>query len=442
MRRFYCRAPIPDDGVRSGNDMRPVRAPSCLSVGGGHILPRMRFLVLLALLFLPLPGLHAAGLQDLLRSLAPGTSGGLPDAVRFAHAMETGDLALAREWLDAGLPPDFEGSVIGSGLMIGAWEGNLALMELFHSRGADINKTNRLGEQALQHAAWRGKLAAVRWLLERGARINREGREWSALHYAVFAGHEEIASLLLAQGADINGLSTNGSTPLMMAAREGHEGLIRSLLAAGARRDMVNDQGENAVHWAMRHNNLGIAREIGGPESFGVAAARPAASWGPALRSVPVPDRADSLMAAARRMEAAGRREEALNLYRAALAAIRQADAARKIAPAPRTATGMVITARRNMPETQSASLSYATPARPETTTLPEAAPRAGGAVAVTAADVSDDWLRRARELESAGKRREALQAYRQAAASLRGQRLDAGPAPAPPRDRGVPPPP
>lgn len=390
----------------------------------------MRFFLLLALLFLPLPPLHAAGLQDLLRALSPGASGGLPDPVRFAHAMETGDLALAREWLDAGLHPDFEGSVIGSGLMIGAWEGNLALMELFHSRGADINKTNRLGEQALQHAAWRGKLAAVRWLLERGARINRDGREWSALHYAVFAGYAEVASLLLAQGADINALSTNGSTPLMMAAREGHEGLVRSLLAAGARRDVVNDQGENAVHWAMRHNHLSLAREIGGPESFGVVAARPAASWGPAVRSVPVPDRADSLMAAARRMEAAGRREEALNLYRAALTAIRQADAARKIAPAPRAATGMVITAKRNMPETQSASLSYATPAQPE-------APKVGaGGTATTAAaaamDASDDWLRRARELEAAGKRKEALQAYRQAASSLREARVTPGPAPGP----------
>ncbi len=438
------RAPILPGSARAGSEAAvvPLPLPVCPPADGGHILPGVRILVLFALLILPLAPLHAAGIQDMLRAIVPGVSGGLPDPVRFAHAMEQGDLGLAREWLDAGLPPDFEGSVIGSGLMIGAWEGNLALMELFHSRGADINKTNRLGEQALQHAAWRGKLAAVRWLLERGARINREGREWSALHYAVFAGHAEIASLLLAQGADINGLSTNGSTPLMMAAREGHEGLVRSLLAAGARRDVVNDQGENAVHWAMRHNNLGIAREIGGAERFGVAAALPAASWGPAVRSAPVPDRADSLMAAARRMEAAGRREEALNLYRAALGAIRQADAARKIAPAPRAATGMVITARRNMPETQSASLSYATPARPESATNSEAAPRTGGAVAVTAADVSDDWLRRARELESAGKRQEALQAYRQAAANLRSLRPDAGPAPAPPRDRGVPPPP
>jgi hypothetical protein len=41
------------------------------------------------------------------------------------------------------------GAVIGSGLMIGAWEGNMPMMDLFHSRGADINKANHLGEQAL-----------------------------------------------------------------------------------------------------------------------------------------------------------------------------------------------------------------------------------------------------------------------------------------------------
>jgi tetratricopeptide (TPR) repeat protein len=363
---------------------------------------------------------------------------GLPDPTRFSAAIESGDLRSARDWLDRGLHPDFEGRTIGTGLMIGAWEGNIPMMELFLSRGADINRANHLGEQALQHAAWRGKLAAVRWLVERGARLSREGREWSALHYAVFAGHADVVAYLLERGADINGLSTNGSTPLMMAAREGHEGIARSLLAAGARRDVINEQGENALHWAMRHQHLGIAREIGGRESFSVAAAKPAATWGAPLRSQPVPDRADALMAQARSMEVAGRRDEALRLYRAALTAIRQADAVRKVPP--RAASGLVITARRGQPEAQSANLSFAAPA------ASAAEVGAGDTANPAVADASDTWLRRARELEAAGKRSEALQAYRQAAAVLRtgtGPGLSLSPAlSSAPRQQGPAPPP
>lgn len=357
-------------------------------------------------------------LLGLLLGVAPLRAASLPDAARFSIVIEQGDVSAAREWLDGGLAPDFEGRVIGTGLMIAAWYGNISMMELFLARGADINKTNAFGEQALQHAAWQGHLDAVRWLVARGARINREGKEWGALHYAAFAGHVDVVRYLLTQGADINALSTNGSTPLMMAAREGRENIAGILLAAGARRDIVNEHGENAVTWAMRHNNLSIARAIGGSATFAAAATRPPASWGTPVRSQPVPDRIDAIMAAARRMEAEGRRDDALGLYRAALAAIRQADAARKIAPAPaRAATGMVITARRDQPDAQSAAVSYAAPAQSAQVT--KVSPGETAAAAAPA-DVSEDWLRRGRELEASGRRKEALQAFRQAAASLR----------------------
>jgi len=363
----------------------------------------------------------------LLLALSPARAAGLPDPTSFSVAIERGDLAQAREWLDAGLAPDFEGRLIGTGLMIGAWEGNIPMMELFLSRGADINKANSFGEQALLHAAWKGRLEAVRWLVENGARLNRAGREWAALHYAAFAGHAEVLAYLLERGADVNALSTNGSTPLMMAAREGKEAIAKSLLGAGARPDIVNERGDDALRWAMRYNNLQIAREIAGSENFAAAAARPVASWGRPQRSRALPDRADLLLTQARRMEAAGRRDAALKLYRAALATIRQADtAANKANTATRAATGMVITARRGKPGAQTAALNYATPAvGVDASGVPEGTHRAGAGetangAGVVAPDMVDDWLRRARELETAGRRKEALQAYRQAAGALR----------------------
>ncbi len=345
----------------------------------------------------------------------------LPDPVRFSIVIELGDVSTAREWLDAGLPPDFEGNVIGTGVMIGAWEGNIPMMELFVSRGADINKINSHGEQALLHAALKGRLEAVRWLVENGARLNRQGKEWAALHYAAFGGHAEIVAYLLERGGDVNALSTNGSTPLMMAAREGRESIARTLLASGARTDVVNEYGDDALRWAMRNNNLKIAQEIAGQAKFSALVAQPAASWGQPKRSLPVPDRVDMMLAQARKMEAAGRRDEALTLYRAALAAIRKAgEGANTAATSTRATTGMVITAKRGKPGEQTAALNYATPS---TEKGPEGTHRAGAHETANsaAADMADDWLRRAREFEAAGRRKEALQAYRQAAAVLRG---------------------
>ena len=357
-------------------------------------------------------------LLSLFLAGGPAQAQSLPDRVRFSIVVELGDVSTARDWLDAGLPPDFEGNLIGTGVMIGAWEGNIPMMELFVSRGADINKVNSNGEQALLHEAWKGKLDAVRWLVERGARLNRQGKQWGALHYAAFGGHADVVAYLLERGADINALSTNGSTPLMMAAREGKESIAKSLLAAGARSDIVNEYGDDALRWAMRNNNLKIAQEIAGQEKFAAAAAQPKASWGPPVRSQPVPDRADMMLAQARKMEAAGRRDEALKLYRAALAAIRQSEArAGKASTSKRATTGMVITAKRGKPGEQTTALNYATPAagiEPEKI-------GAGVTASSAAADAADDWLRRAREHEAAGRRKEALQAYRQAAASLRG---------------------
>lgn len=369
-------------------------------------------------------------LLSLFSVVMPATAAGLPDRVTFAVTLERGDLPQARQWLDAGLAADFEGSVIGTGLMIGAWDGNIPMMELFLAHGANVNQANALGETALLHAAWKGHLVAVNWLLARGAQANRPDRQWAALHYAAFAGHEAVVRALLEQGANVDALSPNGSTPLMMTAREGRAGVAAQLLAAGARRDIVNDNGESAVRWAMRNNNLKIAREIAGTDDFAALAAQPAASWGSAVRSQPVPDRTDSLLAEARKMEAAGQREAALKLYRAALATLRKEDSSGgKAVRPPRAATGLVISARRDDPAQQTTGLQYAAPAvgagvGKVGTALP--AGHAGDTVAPgqDRENAVDALLRRAREFEAAGNRAAALAAYRQAANALRGKPL------------------
>lgn len=333
----------------------------------------------------------------------------LPDAVRFSSALELGDLKKATAWLDAGLDPNFEGHLIGSGLMIGAWEGNIALMELFYLRGADIDRANRFGETALMLAAWKNRQDAVRWLLDRGAQPNRgngEARQWTALHYAGFGGHGALAEMLLGSGADINARSTNGSTVVMMAAREGHAALAKRLLEAGANPALKNDYDEDAVVWAMRQGHYDIARTFTSAENFAelarLAAEQPPS---PPARSQPAPDRVDELLRKARLAEMDGRRDAALLIYQQAWSELKtrqepqKVGAGKKAGNSPAKAPkALVIRAKRAAPEKQSLSITH----------------DEKGAASV------DQLLEQARAAEAAGRPQEALPLYRQAARLIR----------------------
>ncbi len=331
----------------------------------------------------------------------------LPDPARFSVVLELGDLKQATAWLDEGLDPNFEGHLIGTGLMIGAWEGNIPLMELFYLRGADIHRTNRFGETALMLAAWKNRKEALRWLLDHGARPNRNEREWTALHYATFGGHADLVDTLLNSGANINARSTNGSTVVMMAAREGHADLAKRLLEAGANPALKNDYDEDAVAWAMRQGNYGIAKTFTSAENFAElvrqATEKPLP---PPVRSMPAPDRVDELLRKARLAEMDGKRDEALLAYQQAWSELKARQEPQKVGAGKtarndksKAAKALVIRAKRGQPERQSLSIVPA-----------DAAP---------SPDI-DVLLEQARAAESAGRRQEALQLYRKAAADIR----------------------
>lgn len=323
-----------------------------------------------------------------------------PDPITFEYAIERGDLRKVKRWLDEGLDPEYQAAHIGSGLMVAAWHGNIEMMALFVERGADLRRNNRNGEQALQLAAWGGHLEAVKWLLERGAPLDRQGNQWGALHYAVFNGHGKVVSDLLARGANVNARSPNGSTPLMMAAREGHQELARTLLEAGANAGLQSDWGDTAVTMAMRYNHLRLAKMISSPEEFAIAVKAPPASVGEAVRSASVPREIDELMKQIRAAEAEGRPSE--DLHRKLLAAVNAmkdggaAAAAPRPMPRPYQPRSMVITARRGQPGAERAQLVVdgkpAVPPAAAPNAAPQPPPAAGSAKArrLAAARVSD----------------------------------------------------
>ena len=189
----------------------------------------------------------------------------------------------------------------------------------------------------------------------------------------MFAGHVDTAKALIARGADINARSTNGSSPLMMAAREGHENLAQMLVSLGADTSIRNDWGEDALVWSMRYGHPKIARMVTSPEQFAEAARRPHDDWGEPQRSKPVPDRIAVLIDEMRKAEYRGRLTA--DLQGAYLAAVRElreirrqeaADAAASGAPpAVGVPTALEITARRDAPGQEKAELRFEGAAKP-----------------------------------------------------------------------------
>ena len=281
----------------------------------------------------------------------------LPDEITFGIRVEQGDVSTVGAWLVAGLDPNFESERIGTGLMVAAWRGDIPMMELFVKHGADVNRGNRFNEQALMLAVWKGQREAAGWLILHGANINRDGNEWTALHYATFAGHDELARFLVDKKADVNAKSTNGSTVLMMAAREGRDRIAALLIERGAIRGTKNDWGENALTWAMRNGHLSIAKLVTTEDDFAQAAAQPKAAWGEPATTIAAPAEVENILLQDRLAHAAGKpRTLSDEEYRQVLERVA---AMKPAAVETRRAHRLSITARKGQPSKERAELEF-----------------------------------------------------------------------------------
>ncbi|MBV8809728.1 MAG: ankyrin repeat domain-containing protein [Acidobacteriaceae bacterium] len=80
---------------------------------------------------------------------------------------------------------------------------------------------------------------------------------WTPLHLAAFFGHADLATALLVRGARIDSRSTNAmqNTPLHAAAAGGHVDLVTLLLQRGAAPNATQEGGWTALHSAAQAGN-------------------------------------------------------------------------------------------------------------------------------------------------------------------------------------------
>jgi uncharacterized protein len=75
---------------------------------------------------------------------------------------------------------------------------------------------------------------------------------WTPLHYAATAGNVQLMKILLENYAYIDAESPNKTTPLMMAAHYGTPGAVKLLLEEGADVSLKNDLGLTAIDFAQQ----------------------------------------------------------------------------------------------------------------------------------------------------------------------------------------------
>lgn len=166
----------------------------------------------------------------------------LSDDVRTVHAL-----------LQRGFDPNTVNPAGVTGLMLAVREPSLKVANFLAGwPQTKVEIRNDKDESPLMLAALKGHLPLVKKLVERDADVNKPG--WTALHYAATGGHVLVIEFLLEHSAYIDAESSNGTTPLMMAAMYGSPESVKVLIQAGADLNLKNVLGMTALDFAVRAN--------------------------------------------------------------------------------------------------------------------------------------------------------------------------------------------
>jgi uncharacterized protein len=139
-----------------------------------------------------------------------------------------------------------------------AGSGNTAVVRLLLDAGVNPDRVNRNGESPLILAAKNGDLDMANTLLDRGARVDFCRHRWTPLMYAAEHNRPEMSRLLLSREAQINYRGAFGTTALMFAARDGHSEVVRILLENHADVNAVDSDGRTALALAEQSHRAQV----------------------------------------------------------------------------------------------------------------------------------------------------------------------------------------
>jgi len=200
-------------------------------------------------------------------------------------AAENGNAAILDHLLQAGVNAN---QTLPGGetlLMTAARTGEPETVLSLLTHGADPNRREETrGQTALMWAAANNNAAAIQLLTEHGADINAKTDNptrradstfgyapptgFSALIFAVRAGHIDATRALLDAGADVNDTVSDGQSTLVVATANANWELAAYLLDRGADATAA-EAGWNALHQTVRTRRMNLAFGPPGPFASG-----------------------------------------------------------------------------------------------------------------------------------------------------------------------------
>ncbi|PPE01924.1 hypothetical protein GOBAR_DD01064 [Gossypium barbadense] len=123
--------------------------------------------------------------------------------------------------------------------------GNLEIMEILLSKGANVNVKNDGGRIALHYAASKGWLKIAELLISHGAKINSKDKASST-------GKSALCELLIEEGAEVEATDRAGQTPLMSAVICQNKEVALLLIRHGADVDIEDKEGYTVLGLASK----------------------------------------------------------------------------------------------------------------------------------------------------------------------------------------------
>jgi len=138
------------------------------------------------------------------------------------------------------------------------------LAETLKVLSEEFKKKKMPPESPLLRASKKGHIKSVRKALVEGADVSQAHpvTGMTPLLAALRYGHEDVAKLLLDQGAPVNVNDLMGFTPLMYAISNNDHGLAGLILAKGADMNAVSKQGLSAVSCAVTSGNAELINRL------------------------------------------------------------------------------------------------------------------------------------------------------------------------------------